>query len=261
MLTWTRRDFFPYRENRFKAWLDELYARETQNPLAGNVAPRLSREAYRYGIQQLAPAILVDGAWLQNWAEIGIEPVRRRLAAIYADEVGAGDPERNHPQIYRRLLESLDIHLPGAGSAEFAAHPDFLDAAFELPVYLLSIGLTPTAFLPELLGLNLAIEFSGLGRVYQRLARDLEHWGIDSRIVRLHLSIDNYASGHAALAKEAIAIFLEETRKSGCEPLRQEMWRRVWTGYHALAASTRWFKLALACGYGRQRCNAILARR
>ena len=63
--------------------------------------------------------------------------------------------------------------------------------------------------MPEIIGLNLAIELGGLGSVYQRLVDELEFWEIESQIIRLHISIDNLASGHSAIAREVIMLYLD----------------------------------------------------
>jgi hypothetical protein len=245
--------WFPYHPLRFDAWLNELYRRESDACRPFKPPPRLTKEEYRWSIRQLAPAVLVDGCWLQNCFRVdaGQDQVSERLLRIYADEVGNGNPLRNHANVYRRLLESLDIYLPAVGSREFASHPEFLDAAFDLPVYLMAISLFPREFRPEILGLNLAIELSGLGAGYRRLADELDYWGIDSSIVRLHQSIDNYATGHAALAKEAVILHLDKVLQGGEEEM-QRHWQRVWTGYRSLAVSVRNFQVAWALAYVRK---------
>lgn len=249
---WSR---FAYREPAFEAWLDRVYQRQMKGASGGDRDPKLPRDAYVYGIEQLAPAILVDGCWLQrcDMLTAGSPEVAHRLAAIYADEVGNGQLEHHHAWIYRKLLESLGIDCPPVESAAFAAHPHFLEAAFDLPVLLLAISVHSHGFLPELLGLNLAIEISGLGKAYGQLARDLEYWGIDARIIRLHQSIDNLASGHAALAKEAIVLHLRQVYGLGGDSAVQAHWRRIQTGFDLLRVVTRRFKWRLVVSYAVRR--------
>jgi hypothetical protein len=216
--------------------------------------PMLNREEYVWGLRQFAPAVLVDGCWLAGagLASHQDSPVQRRLLSIYADELGAGHPERHHPAIYRNLLESLDISLPALDSAEFAHSRQFLDSAFDLPVFCLAIGTMFHSHLPEILGLNLAIELSGLGAQYRRLADELEYWGIDATIVRLHQSIDNLASGHAALAMEAIEIYLDDIEAELGDDAVVTVWRRIWTGFLSLSTVTTPLKRALISGFLRQ---------
>ncbi|RYU59383.1 iron-containing redox enzyme family protein [Methylolobus aquaticus] len=249
---WHRCDRFPYSEATFETWLNALYRRQTDSasPKPRSV-PKLPRGAYVFGIEQLAPAVLVDGCWLQRVDGLArVSPgVARRLTTIYADELGSGNVVQNHPWIYRRLLVSLGIDCPAVDSIDFPSSPRFLDAAFELPALLLSISVHTHRFLPELLGLNLAIEVSGLGASYGRVARDLEYWGIDAQIVRLHQSIDNLASGHAALARDTIVVHLRQVRGLGGEAAEQEHWQRIQRGYDLLRVVTRPFKWRLAAAY------------
>lgn len=243
-----------YSDQSFCDWIEQKYRQQLQTPRKARPTPLLSRSVYRYGIEQLAPGVLVDGCWLQrvDLLQSDIPEVARRLAAIYADEIGDGIAEHSHPRVYRQLLQSLGIDLPPVDTPEFARYPKFLDSAFDLPVFMLSISLSPHRFLPELLGLNLAIELSGLGTSYSRLARDLEYWGIDARIVRLHQSIDNLASGHAALARDCVRYHLDRVYALGGDPTVQQHWRRVWTGYCALGTVTRRFRWQLVARYGMQ---------
>lgn len=108
---------------------------------------------------------------------------------------------QNHPHIFQQLLESLSIQVPPVYSEAFAKYPGFINSAFDLPVYMLSLSSFSVEFLPELLGLNMAIELSGLGKSYMSLVDDWNYWGIDPSIANIHISIDNAASGHTFLAK------------------------------------------------------------
>ncbi|MGI9212065.1 MAG: iron-containing redox enzyme family protein [Methylococcaceae bacterium] len=207
-------------------------------PLAAS--PGISLEFCRYALVQLAPAILIDGAWLIGLNAYGgaLDQPREDLLRIYADEIGAGCVEWNHPNVYRRLLDSQNVHLPPFDSDDFARATCFMDAAFELPVYLLSIGWQAEQYFPELLGLNLAIELSGLGAMYLRAIDILEHYGIDPTLFRLHLSIDNPASGHTALAERAIRTYMDNQRRQLGAAAMALVWKRVRRGYHSLNAAT-----------------------
>lgn len=253
---------FHYTADRFSAWLDAQYHRQLRGAGKQRARPLLSREVYRYAIEQLAPAVLIDGCWLQRIEQLVPDSpeVARNLRAIYSDELGAGVIEQNHPRVYRRLLENLGIELPPVASAEFAHHAGFLDASFDLPVFMLAISLSPHRFLPELLGLNLAIELSGLGAGYSRVAWELDYWGIDSRIVRLHQSIDNLAGGHAALARDCVRLHLEQVRALGGEPAVQQHWLRVWTGYRSLEMTSRSFRWQLGLRFGLDAAGVLLNR-
>ncbi|MDD2768242.1 MAG: iron-containing redox enzyme family protein [Methylococcus sp.] len=237
--------FFPYDEAAFHARIEAIHRHEIgrYRPLA---APLRIGKDYCHGvILQLAPAILVDGCWLAGIATAAesLDTLNRHLMKIYADELGNGRPERNHPNVYRRLLADLGIELPPFDSDAFAADPRFLDAAFDIPIYLLAIGQRTHSYFPELLGLNLAIELSGLGAGYMRAIDMLLHHGIDPSIVQLHLSIDNLASGHAARARDAIVIYMDEMGRKGGPEISRRIWKRIWTGYLSLNIA------ALALGF------------
>jgi hypothetical protein len=72
----------------------------------------------------------------------------------------------------------------------------------------------------------------------------MQRHGINPLIVQLHLSIDNLANGHAALALEAIEGFLEETRLKGGADAVAEAWRRIRRGFLSLRVATAPFMLA-----------------
>lgn len=240
-----------YSRQAFGDWLNAKHREQLSGCDRPPAPPKLTRDQYRWGITQMAPAILVDGCWLDHVclaADQG-DPVKRLLLQIGSDEAGNGNPSHNHPAIYRRLLESQEITLPATTDPAFPRSPQFLAAAFDLPSYLLAIGKFPRSYLPEILGLNLAIELSGLGQQYRNVAADLEYWGIDATIVRLHQSIDNFASGHSALAAEAIRIHLDTIRTALGPDAESRQWRRIRTGYRSLASATRRFKRALLLGY------------
>lgn len=249
---------FPYSPTAFHARLEALHRREVERyrPLAG--PPTLSRDFCRWAALQLAPAILVDGAWLAGIATAAekLDATGRHLLRIYADELGNGQPDRNHPNIYRRLLDSLEFRLPDFDGEAFARTPEFLDSAFEIPVYLLAMGQSGSRHFPELLGLNLAIELSGLGAGYMRVIEILRHHGIDPTIVQLHLSIDNLASGHAARAREAIVLYLDEARRREGAEAVEMLWKRIWTGFLSLDAAALGLAAALISRYFPQRLKS-----
>ncbi|QSA95615.1 iron-containing redox enzyme family protein [Methylococcus sp. EFPC2] len=246
--------FADYSPQALSDWVERQYAGQVaaERPFDGR--PRLSRAGYVWGVCQFAPVVLVDGCWLQHQGEAAWQGdrVRRLLYRIYADELGAGRVERNHPNVYRALLASVGVDLPPFDSPEFARHDRLLDSAFDLPVYLLAISRFPHRYLPEVLGLNLAIELSGLGAQYRRLADELRHWGLDPAIVTLHQSIDTLAGGHAALAVEAIQCHLDEVARSAGAASVAQHWDRIGRGYRSLTSATRPFKWALVLAYARR---------
>lgn len=246
---------FEYDKRAFIDRVDAIYNREIKRYLPLKSHPTVSRAFCLWGIRQMAPAILVDGCWLENIA--GAEPTQDaaqyRLVRTFADEVGAGCFEHNHPYIYRCLLENVGVWLPPTSSLAFSEDTSLCNAAFFLPTYLLSIGIHPQSYFPEILGLNLGIELSGLGAGYLHLVEVLSYYGIDPTIIRLHLSIDNLASGHAALARDSIIAHLGKvSNDSGRYALTTE-WKRIWCGYLSLYTAIFPFILASLREWCRER--------
>lgn len=250
--TWgpLRERFFAYSPEGLAERVRLIHDKERARYRSFDGKPRLQSEEYLFGMRQFAPAILVDGCWLRHacCAAQQDDRLHRLLLKIYADELGAGEAERHHALVYRALLRQAGIELPDVSDAAFAADDGFLDAAFDLPVYLLAISLFSDRRLPELLGLNLAIELSGLGAQYLTLADELAYWGFDPLIVRLHQSIDSLAGGHAALAVETIQIHLERVQALGSDDVTRH-WRRVWCGYLSLQVAAGRFKRALVLAF------------
>lgn len=228
-----------------------IYQVEAAQQKAFTPPPKLSKEAYLWGIEQFSPVLLVDGSWLQNVAKTGNHQhsISRYLMRIYADEIGDGRSDWNHANVYRQLLESTNIQLPEFTSEQFSQHQGFVDSAFDLPVFFLAISQFPSSFEAEIIGLNMAIELSGLGATYSRLMDELNYWEIDSRIVSLHLSIDNLATGHAALAQDAVVIYLDQVLNTSGYAEMQKHWQRIWSGYLALQVVPAKFRRALIWNY------------
>ncbi len=192
-----------------------------------------SREAVIEQSVQLAPLTLIDGAWLQGFTDIALASSRvgAPLFKTYWDELGNGAWDMNHPKVYRDVLSAMGKELPPTGSLEFAHHPDLRDDSFQLPVYWLAIGKFPSSYRAEILGLNLAMELSGVGGTYRNAHRFLQHYNLPTIFVDLHNTIDNVSDGHAAWAADAIDLFIsaiedpDEVRKT---------WSRVRAGFESL---------------------------
>ncbi|MEV4756232.1 iron-containing redox enzyme family protein [Micromonospora sp. NPDC049559] len=196
-----------------------------------------SREEIVDSTLQLAPLTLIDGAWLQGFTELSLasSQVGAPLFETYWDELGNGQVPLNHPKIYRDVLRDMGIELAPTGSREFAYDPRFEDASFRRPVYWLCLGKLPLTFLPEILGMNLAMELSGVGGSYRTARRFLKHYGFSTQFVDIHNTIDNVSTGHSAWAADAIDSHMSRVvaRSTGSE--REDVWRRVRIGYESLA--------------------------
>ncbi|MCH9697514.1 MAG: iron-containing redox enzyme family protein [Gammaproteobacteria bacterium] len=240
-----------YSQPALEHLIDTIHQAEASRKKPFTAPPKLSKQAYLWGIQQFAPVLLVDGSWLQNSAMAGNHHhvVSRYQFRIYADEIGDGHCDWNHANVYRDLLNKTAIELPEFTSKEFSQHKAFVKGAFDLPVFFLAISQFPSRFQPEIIGLNLAIELSGLGSTYQRLVDEMEYWKLDSTIVSLHLSIDNLTSGHAALAQDAVVAYLDQILNQHGYAEMQHHWQRIWSGYLALQTVPKRFKRALIMSY------------
>jgi Iron-containing redox enzyme len=192
-----------------------------------------SREQVIEQSLQLAPLTLIDGAWLQGYSDVSLASSRigAALFKTYWDELGNGSWEKNHPKIYRDVLSAMGKELPPTGSLEFAFCPDLDDESFKLPVFWLAIGKFPMSYRNEILGLNLAMELSGVGGAYRAAHRFLKHYDFPTIFVDLHNTIDNVSDGHAAWAVDAIDLHI-----SASESPREaaSAWAQIRIGYEAL---------------------------
>ncbi|MEV1320281.1 iron-containing redox enzyme family protein [Micromonospora arborensis] len=217
-------------------WLIDQHDRHAAGFDESEAGPLPSRDALVDSTVQLAPLTLIDGSWLQGFtdAELATSEVGFSLFDTYWDELGNGEPRLNHPLIYRQVLAEMAAEPPPTDSVEFTRWPRFRDASFELPVYWLSIGRFPRTFLPEVLGLNLAMELSGVGGSYRRARIALKAHGFDTRFVDIHNTIDNIATGHSAWAARAIDTFMSALPDTTDAGLRRATWDRVRAGYRSL---------------------------
>jgi heme oxygenase-like protein len=219
-----------------RPWLAEEHDRHDREFHEGEEAVVPSREALIDSTVQLALLTLIDGAWLQGFTDYALASSETGyfLFETYWDELGNGEAHLNHPLIYRDVLAEMGVSLPGTGSREFAAWPGFRDRSFELPVFWLSIGRFPSTFLPEVLGLNLAMELSGVGGGYRRARIALRAHGFSTRFVDVHNTIDNVAAGHSAWAADAVDSYLSALSLSQGAAALAETWERVRAGYRSL---------------------------
>lgn len=185
----------------------------------------------------LCPMILVDGGWIQQWARAGMvdTPIGGLLFKIFADEIGNGQAELNHPNVYRSLMHQMNVEILDHRTRAFCESKLFDEDAFMVPAFWLAIAHHPRRFLPETLGLNLAMELSGVGGAYRTARDELKHFGFSTTFVDLHNTIDNASTGHSAMAADAIVHHMDTIKSSGDANAANRHWRRVWTGYRALA--------------------------
>jgi hypothetical protein len=230
-----------------RPWLQEMHDRHGQEFEDGREVPVPSREDLIGSTVQLAPLTLIDGSWLQGFTDYGhaSSEIGHFLFETFWDELGNGELRLNHPLLYREVLDEMDVHLPPTASPEFVRWPGFGDASFELPVYWLSIGRFPQTFTPEVLGLNLAMELSGVGGTYRRAHIALRKYGFSTRFVDIHNTIDNVATGHSAWAADAVDTYMTAIPSTHSDRDRAATWDRIRTGYRSLnPPSGFWARLA-----------------
>jgi hypothetical protein len=225
-----------YNQRAFNDWFDETVSKQIASYHPKDPKDFKSRDCVVDEAVQLCPLVMIDGAWLQGWCGPGLTdtPIGRILYTIYSDEIGNGDTSLNHPNIYRTLMNEMGVDLPEIGSSSFADWDGFRDESFRVPVLWLSLALFPRRFLPETLGLNLAMELSGVGGAYRSARDELRYYGFSSHFVDLHNTIDNVSTGHSAMAMEAIQIYLDGVIDSHDRRAVNLHWQRIWAGYLAL---------------------------
>lgn len=202
-------------------WMLQSAQRATQGYqayLAGRKAgaPRTyfsSRGHALHFLQSIAPTKLVDGSWLYGVLAQRDDERLGGLIDIYLEELGDGEPGKNHVLLYRRLLKSL-----GLNQGTHLAGPYFEQGAIQL-----ALGLTAQELLPEVIGFNLGYEQLPLHLLIT--AYELNELGIDPYYFTLHVTVDNTASGHAVKAVDAV---MENSRREA-DP--REFLRRVRQGY------------------------------
>ncbi|WP_066367341.1 iron-containing redox enzyme family protein [Herbidospora mongoliensis] len=219
-----------------RPWLQTQHDRHGAEFERNAEVPLPSREDVIDDTVQTAPLTLIDGSWLQGFTdhELASSDIGHALFQTYWDELGNGLAKLNHPLIYRDVLKEMRVDLPPTASPEFARWPGFRDESFELPVYWLCVGRFPRTFLPEVLGLNLAMELSGVGGTYRRARLALKRYGFNTRFVDIHNTIDNVATGHSAWAADAVDILLAGLPEAPGPGSRAETWERVRAGYRSL---------------------------
>ena len=175
-------------------------------------------------------AAIFDGCWLQGFADVrrAVFEEYGWLFRIYASEHGDGELEWNHDLIFRRALTELgpDVMLP---KTDRKLYDLFAIGIGSLAT--LAVSLNTQHFLPEILGLNLGIEATGVGGEYLDNWKAAEREGTGSYhkalAARLHNSIDNYADGHTKWSLSAVQAFMRRVKETSPSELDAQ-WRRIW---------------------------------
>ncbi|MCE3603887.1 LodA/GoxA family CTQ-dependent oxidase [Massilia sp. P8910] len=239
--------FFPFTKDSFDARLELIYDNFVRDASLSSARQQYlveqsgsahqsylsnSRASVIRSIFQMAPFNQLDGAWLRGITPDGpIGSIDSMMFSIRMDEMGDGNVEQNHANVYTDLLKSLNIYLPDLHTREYADNPDLFPSAFTQPVFLLAISQFGDEFMPELLGMTLYLEWSAIGLLSS--VDQMKALGINPLYYALHLGIDNASAGHGAIAKACVEMYLDQVRESEGEAAMQQVWKRIWTGYVA----------------------------
>ncbi|KAL7749787.1 hypothetical protein RI367_004663 [Sorochytrium milnesiophthora] len=151
------------------------------------------------------------------------------LFVTLAEELGSGKFNQNHVTVYRNACNSLDAPLPPTESPEFIADSEVHDESFAPAVVQLCLSHFSGEHLPEVIGYNLGYEMLPLHLLLT--VHDLDILGVDSYYFLLHVTIDNAASGHAAMARHGVDKYLRFVEQHWGRNVMLEHWRRVLIGY------------------------------
>jgi hypothetical protein len=113
---------------------------------------------------QREPYHLTDGAWLRGIRQGPMSTIQSKLFSIYIDELGNGDPNQNHPNVYLDVLKSVGLDVPPITSREFVDQQSILDISFKQPLLTLTTSLFPKTFQPEILGYTL-VSSTSIGKI------------------------------------------------------------------------------------------------
>ncbi len=173
-------------------------------------------------LQSVAPTKVVDGSWLYGLVAHADNPRLQPLVRTYVEELGDGQPGKNHVTLYRKLLQQHGLSDLAGGDG----HGNGLDDSLYVQgLVQLALGWNAEEFLPEIAGFNLAYEQLPLHLLIT--AYELDELGIDPCYFTLHVTVDNRSSGHARMACDAVA---------GLAPLHggaaaaDSFWQRVRSG-------------------------------
>jgi Iron-containing redox enzyme len=223
----------PYSLAALDALLEDLrirqlhgFEKDTTPPLHGQALV----DAYLCGY----PSICTDGSWLQGCANVANFHLESNqiLFRIYREENGDGDFAKNHNYIGRQLLASMGGEFPRLTDLAFFKNQG-VRASFFGPCCNFALSINTQSFMPEVLGLNLAVEANGVGWKFRKGSTELRAAGFDPLLMDLHDTIDNFASGHTSMSKRAIVSYLEAASKFG-EDVVQSLWERIWHAYQGV---------------------------
>jgi hypothetical protein len=231
--------YFPFTQEAFDARMQLIYANyvhDNNNPEIYAQDLGQTRAQVVNQILQFGPFNQLDGAWLSHVTPDGpLSTINELLFHIRMDELGDGNVEQNHANVYNALMQSVNLYLPDLHTRAYADYPAFLDSAFPGAVFLLAVAQFNDEFFPELLGMTLELEWGSVS--LPRTVHQYEAFGINPLYYALHTGIDNASEGHGAIAKTAVEMYLQMVRQQSGEDAMQAVWKRIWTGYVAFGTT------------------------
>jgi hypothetical protein len=218
-----------------EAWVYKKHRDQVNQYRPPGVRPEADRQAFIEASVQLAPIVLIDGGWLQGVCSPALihTVIGRMLFHVLVEEIGEGRAEEHHANVYRDLLAAMGEAAPQVDTWEFARWSRLRDSSFDVPTLWLAISCFPRHFLPEIVGLNLAVELAGIGGPYMEARDTLKRFGYPTLFVDVHNAADNVAAGHSAWAMNTIRRLMDEVSEREGPHSLDDMWHRVWSGVRA----------------------------
>ena len=213
-------------------WVDKKHRSQVDSYRRPTERPEVPKEAFIEATVQLAPLILIDGGWLQGMASPATihTTVGRMLFHVFVEEIGEGNAAEHHANIYRDLLKAMGVSAPAVDSVEFVNWDRLEPESFEVPALWLAISCFPRHFMPEILGLNLAVELAGVGAPYMEARDTLRKFRYPTLFVDVHNAADNVTAGHSAWAVNAIKRYMDDAAEREGPHSLDRTWHRVWSG-------------------------------
>jgi len=229
---WELSNMLAYSQSEFENIIEKAYFESMATPDISLNKLAIGKEQLRVLHLYYAPFALIDGVWLKNVSQDRHKTeLNSGLYNIFVDEFGGANFKNNHANVYRRLMIELGI------GREFTNLNGLMDCAelpndtFIMPSFVTAISLNTEMYFPELLGLNLAIELAGLGRYNEEIIDILEKHNINAMFWRLHVSADNFSSGHSKQSLQMVTDYMTETEDSYGIEAGKIIWLRVVRGY------------------------------
>jgi hypothetical protein len=192
----------------------------------------IDRDYAKYWLRTSAPMRYVDGAWLGGIHTLKTPTKLRQISRIawqiLSEELGDGNLAKNHVYIYSELLRSLNIPM-GKGDSNDFIHPkkniNVHGSVWSAAVAQLALAVRSEEFFPEIIGFTLGYETITVQTMVT--AFEMRELGMDPTYFNLHITIDNSASGHTAMAKQATIDFLSMIQGENMN----QVWRRIQAGF------------------------------